>query len=81
MHAFLYGVIVHKNKYAQNIWLPNYENEKFLSLDCHIQSKLTFKENVVFGTKLAFFKLSYSKSLLETTVTKGCQQKQNMVLF
>lgn len=53
----------------------------FLSLDCHIQSKLTFRENVVCGTTLAFFKISISKSLLETTVTKGCQQKQNMVLF
>lgn len=78
---FLYGLIVYKNKYVKNTWLPNYENENFLSLDCRSQSKLTFKENVVFGTKLAFFKISYSKSLLETPVTKGCQQKQNMVLF
>lgn len=78
---FLYGLIVYKNKYAKNIWLPNYGNEKFLSLDYHIQSKLTFKENVVCGTTLAFFKISISKSLLETTITKGCQQKQNMVLF
>lgn len=46
-----------------------------------MHSKLAFKENMVFGTKLAFFKIRISRSLLETTITKGCQQKQNMVLF
>lgn len=58
-----------KYKYAKN-YDSNYENENLFSLDFYMQ------ENMGFGNKLVFFKIYFSKILLETIITKVTDQKK-----